>query len=184
MIKRGRSDGQVSKGDYYDEVENDSSHAVRSGTFVAQSNVYDLTFSMLCVLQGEFSRATPNTMAARRIVVAQRTNKKEEFAKHILALNQSFHAWFKEQIGIDPTAQLTDGFQVCDQHLIQLICGCLMTESRQDYLDHLSVLEDRYLRTYGEVLTFGSGDCGQLAHGIEEDEDLMVKYPRVVYSLR
>jgi hypothetical protein len=51
-------------------------------------------------------------------------------------------------------------------------------------VQHVSALEDRYLRTYGECLTFGSGDCGQLAHGIENDEDLMVKYPRVVYSLR
>ena len=34
------------------------------------------------------------------------------------------------------------------------------------------------------MLTFGSGDCGQLAHGIEADEDLMVRFPRVVYSLR
>ena len=48
----------------------------------------------------------------------------------------------------------------------------------------MTSLEDRYLRVYGEVLTFGSGDCGQLAHGMEEDEDLMVKYPRVVHSLR
>ena len=48
----------------------------------------------------------------------------------------------------------------------------------------MTSLEDRYLREYGEVLTFGSGDCGQLAHGMEEDEDLMVKYPRVVHSLR
>ncbi len=54
----------------------------------------------------------------------------------------------------------------------------------QDYLDHVALLEDRYLRTYGEVLTFGSGDCGQLAHGIDEDEDLMVKYPRTILSLR
>jgi len=51
-------------------------------------------------------------------------------------------------------------------------------------VDHVESLEDRYLRIYGEVLTFGSGDCGQLAHGIENDEDLMVKYPRVVHSLR
>ncbi|RYG69548.1 hypothetical protein EON64_02405 [archaeon] len=34
------------------------------------------------------------------------------------------------------------------------------------------------------MLTFGSGDCGQLAHGTERDEDLTVKYPRTVYSLR
>jgi regulator of chromosome condensation len=45
-------------------------------------------------------------------------------------------------------------------------------------------LKERYLKGYGEVLTFGSGDCGQLAHGVEEDDDLMVKFPRVVYSLR
>lgn len=54
----------------------------------------------------------------------------------------------------------------------------------QDYIDHALSLEDRYLRTYGEVLTFGSGDCGQLAHGSENFEDLEVKYPRIVYSLR
>lgn len=54
----------------------------------------------------------------------------------------------------------------------------------QDYVDHVESLEDRYLRVYGEVLTFGSGDCGQLAHGIEKDEDLMVKYPRIVHNLR
>lgn len=60
----------------------------------------------------------------------------------------------------------------------------LHTPLSQDYVDHVESLEDRYLRIYGEVLTFGSGDCGQLAHGIENDEDLMVKYPRVVHSLR
>lgn len=54
----------------------------------------------------------------------------------------------------------------------------------QDYVDHSTCLEDRFLRTYGEVLTFGSGDCGQLAHGSENPEDLEVKYPRIVYSLR
>ena len=48
----------------------------------------------------------------------------------------------------------------------------------------MSQLEDRYLRIYGEVLTFGSGDCGQLAHGTDSYEDLIVKYPRIVYSLR
>lgn len=62
--------------------------------------------------------------------------------------------------------------------------GNCVLQLLQDYVDHVTSLEDRYLRTYGEVLTFGSGDCGQLAHGIENDNDLMVKYPRVVYSLR
>lgn len=48
----------------------------------------------------------------------------------------------------------------------------------------MTTLEDRYLRKYGEVLTFGSGDCGQLAHGTEEYEDMEVPFPRIVYSLR
>ena len=48
----------------------------------------------------------------------------------------------------------------------------------------MTQLEDRYLRRHGEVLTFGSGDCGQLAHGIDDDDDLTVRFPRVVYSLR
>jgi hypothetical protein len=59
-----------------------------------------------------------------------------------------------------------------------------MADGVQDYIDYIQQLEDTYMRSYGEVLTFGSGDCGQLAHGIDEDEDLMVKYPRIVYSLR
>jgi regulator of chromosome condensation len=34
------------------------------------------------------------------------------------------------------------------------------------------------------VLTFGSGDCGQLAHGVEDDADMMVKFPRIVKTLQ
>ena len=34
------------------------------------------------------------------------------------------------------------------------------------------------------MLAFGSGDCGQLAHGVDDDADMLVKRPRVVYSLR
>ena len=48
----------------------------------------------------------------------------------------------------------------------------------------MNQLNDRYLRSFGEVLTFGSGDCGQLAHGDENDEDLSVRFPRIVFSLR
>ena len=60
----------------------------------------------------------------------------------------------------------------------------VLTEGAQDYVDYVTQLEERYLKAYGEVLTFGSGDCGQLAHGVTEDEDLMVRFPRIVYSLR
>lgn len=32
-------------------------------------------------------------------------------------------------------------------------------------------------------MTFGSGDCGQLGHGVDDDDEMMVKYPRVVSLL-
>jgi regulator of chromosome condensation len=85
-------------------------------------------------------------------------------ALHLKVLNESFHSWLKKEVAADNHADLSLGFQ--------------------DYVDYVTVLENRYARKYGEVLTFGSGDCGQLAHGIDEDEDLMVKYPRIVHVLR
>jgi len=112
-----------------------------------------------------FSRAGPEALALRRkAATSQRVDKKEEFARHIETLNVSFYDWFKEQVGKDGAADLQAG--------------------AQDYVDHVCQIEDRYLRSYGEVLTFGSGDCGQLAHGTEEDDDLMVRFPRIVISLR
>lgn len=87
---------------------------------------------------------------------------KQEFLRHIKALNSLFNSWIQKQ---------------AKDNAASLIPGC------QDYIDYAKDLERKYLKTYGEVLTFGSGDCGQLAHGIEDD-DLQVKYPRVVYSLR
>jgi hypothetical protein len=125
-------------------------------------------------------------MAQRRLVVAQKPHaKRHAFAKQIQALNHSFYDWLQNQINKDPLSSLMDGAQVGGCYCA--IAGegkSLKISLQQDYVDHVTSLEDRYLRTYGEVLTFGSGDCGQLAHGIEEDNDLMVKYPRVVYSLR
>jgi len=110
-----------------------------------------------------FAMATPNTLAARKMVTANKYDKKLEFGKYIKALNTAYYNWFKEQVARDPYAYL--------------VCGA------QDFIDHTVQLEDRYLRSNGEVLTFGLGDCGQLAHGIDNDEDLMVKFPRIVYSL-
>lgn len=144
-MKRGRTDGHLSKDDVYRQDNEEADEGPANGKV-------------------DFARATPNTLATRRMVVAQRKDKKEAFAKHLVTLNKSFHAWLKAQVDADPAADLSDGFQ--------------------DYVDHVTALEGRYLRSYGEVLTFGSGDCGQLAHGIDRDEDLSVKFPRIVYSLR
>lgn len=101
-----------------------------------------------------FSKATPNTRGARTILKAQRVDRKQEFIRHIRSLNASIHKFFSQQLSTDEAVDLVS--------------------AAQDYIDYSTQLEDRYLRRYGEVLTFGSGDCGQLAHGIEDDDDLMV----------
>lgn len=115
-MKRNRIDGQVSRQEYDEDYDEPAQQP------------------------GSFSRATPNTLAGRKFISAQRGDKKFEFAKHIKALNSTFHAWFTSQVKNDAGADLQDGVQ--------------------DYIDYVSQLEDRYLRSYGEVLTFGSGDCG------------------------
>lgn len=64
-------------------------------------------------------------------------SKKTEFIRHISALNESFFEWFQHQYDSDKYADLRDGVQ--------------------DYIDYANQLQDRYLKEYGEVLTFGSG---------------------------
>ena len=77
-------------------------------------------------------------------------------------MNTSFLEFFKLQLANNLTLNL-----------------CSAT---QDYIDYAKQLEGRYLPRYGEVLTFGSGDCGQLAHGVEKDEDLMVNINYSVFE--
>ena len=48
-----------------------------------------------------------------------------------------------------------------------------LAEGSRDYVAAVSTLEERYLQQHGEVYTFGSGECGQLAHGCEEEKDLI-----------
>jgi hypothetical protein len=139
-MKRGRTDGQVRKEDYYQQQNNSEASP------------------------GAFLRATPGTLATRRKVVSNISVKKREFLDHIFALNTNFHDWYCKEYEADSSSDMTEGIK--------------------DYISYVSELEDRYLRTYGEVMTFGSGDCGQLAHGVNSDEDLMVRFPRVVFSLR
>ena len=110
-------------------------------------------------------RANETELAGRRMVSVstKKSKKKEEFAKHIQSLHKGFYDWVKTQSSSSSSKHASKS---------NLKMGV------QDCVNYISELEDRYLRTYGEVLTFGSGDCGQLAHGMDEDDDLMVKFPR------
>jgi len=90
--------------------------------------------------------------------------RREKFLGHLEALNKQFATWAGEQLAKDPDTPLL--------------------EASNDYLQYLSTLEERFLRTHGEVFTFGSGECGQLAHGVDEDSQLSVLKPRIVKALR
>eukprot|EP00968_Pinguiococcus_pyrenoidosus_P009669 scaffold748_cov251-Pinguiococcus_pyrenoidosus.AAC.59 len=59
-----------------------------------------------------------------------------------------------------------------------------LAEMCADYLLYASQLESRFVRRFGEVLSFGNGDCGQLAHGTATLEDMVVRCPRRILSLR
>ena len=81
-----------------------------------------------------FSKATPNTLASRKIVVATRVDKKSEFKRHIRALNVSFKNWVANQLLSNNAAVLEEG--------------------AQDYLDYLQQLEDRLVLIYLYKLRF------------------------------
>ena len=105
----------------------------------------DARFSTNSLSQGpgKFQRAPDDILSQRKVVsVQKKLDRKKEFAKHVMKLNSSYLSWFKDAMTEDPSS--------------------IMTNASQDALDYLNALEDRYLKSYGEVLTFGNGDCGQL----------------------
>ena len=87
---------------------------------------------------GEFSRAAPEVVSQRRMVTARRAgmadmlqqeSKKDQFLRHVAALNKSFFAWFTDltkdkDIGKDGV-DFIDGFQVSSQQNIVNIAGQL-----------------------------------------------------------
>ena len=111
---------------------------------------------------GVFARASKSAIKKRRTVRAAKGKKVRdvmtyEHARHMKALNESFGGWVR--------AAATDA---------------LWLDAAQEYVAFATQIEERYLARAGEVMTFGTGDCGQLGHGVEEYTDTEVKYPRVV----
>ena len=60
-----------------------------------------------------------------------------------------------------------------------------IVDAARDYVRYAEQLEARFLPKRTEVLSFGSGDCGQLAHSstLEDENDTVVAKPRVVKAL-
>ena len=105
------------------------------------------------------------SLGNRRVVKVKKSSSTRpltaEYLRHMQSLNASFLS-----------------------HILAAPQGGTFTEPCLDYLSYVGDLAARYQQ--GErtsILTFGSGDCGQLAHGIEEDNELMCKRPRAVLDL-
>jgi regulator of chromosome condensation len=59
-----------------------------------------------------------------------------------------------------------------------------LTDLCNEYLDYAKAIKSKYQPPEATtVLTFGTGDCGQLGFGIDENRDLEVKRPRTLMAL-
>ncbi|OWY90794.1 Regulator of chromosome condensation (RCC1), partial [Phytophthora megakarya] len=110
-----------------------------------------------------FPRASTQVLKARKIVTATPTTRPQEAARQLTALNRAFVANLKTQWAHNKADT--------------------WAQNMKEYLSYAREIDAKFGGHAGQVLTFGSGDCGQLGHGVEEEEDLMVKYPRVVRPL-
>ncbi|KAJ1462512.1 regulator of chromosome condensation 1/beta-lactamase-inhibitor protein II [Pelagophyceae sp. CCMP2097] len=86
------------------------------------------------------------------------------FSSRVLALNKGFAAWATAQLKKEPDVAIL--------------------EAARDYVSYASALEQQFLTEHTDVLSFGSGDCGQLAHGMDDDRDTIVPKPRRILALR
>lgn len=120
---------------------------------------------------GAFARADAATLAQRRRVQSPFSAKttrplaREAYATRIASLNKSFSAFAESALSSTPSEAIID--------------------AARDYVRYAEQLEKRFLPTRTEVLSFGSGDCGQLAHSstLEDEADTVVAKPRIVAAL-
>ena len=119
---------------------------------------------------GAFPRADAATLAQRRLVSPfssrdSRPLAREAYATRIASLNKSFSAFAETALTSTPKEAIVD--------------------AARDYVRYAEQLEARFLPKRTEVLSFGSGDCGQLAHSstLEDENDTVVAKPRVVKAL-
>ena len=102
---------------------------------------------------GQFQRADANVVAKRKIVTASRPSRSALLESHIESLNESFAAWVE--------AQAADSGKA----------GVSWADAVYEYLAYVRQLREHYRQQDGIVLSFGTGDCGQLGHGKDENED-------------
>ncbi|GMF36445.1 unnamed protein product [Phytophthora fragariaefolia] len=113
---------------------------------------------------GDAPRAAPSVLRARRIVTATPTSRAGEAARQLAALNRAFVGNLQAQWAHNKAGS--------------------WAQNMKEYVAYAREIDAKFGARGGRLLTFGSGDCGQLGHGVEGDAaDLMVKFPRVVRPL-
>ncbi|RLN48043.1 hypothetical protein BBJ28_00004861, partial [Nothophytophthora sp. Chile5] len=112
---------------------------------------------------GAFPRAPDKVLQARKIFTATASSRAQEAARQLAALNRALVATLKTQWAHNQSGS--------------------WAENMKEYVAYTRDIDAKFGDRAGKMLTFGSGDCGQLGHGVEEDDDLMVKFPRVVKPL-
>lgn len=91
------------------------------------------------------------------------TTRAKEATRHLAALNRAFAANVRAQWQHNRRGD--------------------WLENMREYVAYARDVDARFGAQHGRVLTFGSGDCGQLGHGVEDDDDMMVKFPRPLAPL-
>ncbi|KAG7383599.1 hypothetical protein PHYPSEUDO_003525 [Phytophthora pseudosyringae] len=113
---------------------------------------------------GAFPRAPAQVLKARKIVTATPTSRAQEAARQLAALNRAFAGNLQTQWAHNKTDS--------------------WAQNMKEYLSYAREIDAKFGGHAGQALTFGSGDCGQLGHGVDGgDKDLMAPFPRVVRSL-
>ena len=124
---------------------------------------------------GSFPTASRSTIKGRVIHKARRTGLpstlRTAHLQNLHSLNSTFFKTIQETLKPDPSTT-TKSKSIAAISL----CG--------EFLSYQATLDNAYsppLTT--TLLTFGTGDCGQLGFGIDDDKDLMIKRPRNLHSL-
>ena len=136
---------------------------------------YELRCDARSTGPGAFGTAPAAVLASRRVAVPGLGGSRrksatalaaEVYAARVRALNAKFAAWATRQLEAEPDVPIA--------------------EAARDYLNYAEALDAQFLTEHSDVLSFGSGDCGQLAHSrdLEDERDTVVPRPRRVLSLR
>ena len=86
-------------------------------------------------------------------------------SRYIQRLNENFRAWVDKSTRERPLSDWSVGVW--------------------DYIQAAKAIQGSLSPPFGRVYSFGSGDCGQLGHGVERgDADLCVGRPRIIDSIK